>query len=329
METTVHRAFSLAFVSGCFRSVLPSLLTCCLYLRILVVWFYAIDLSCAREPLRLTFDRQVGKFGLGFNAVYNVTEVPSVYSGSTLAMLDPHESYLDNRRGRKMNFNNILNKVLLKRMPNQFRPFHGVFGCDILDKDWKPFHGTLFRFPFRTDYQAERSEICKEAFSPSKQQEFIRGLLSKAGNLMLFLQHVAHVALYRLSRDCTDPKQAQRVMRMERISASDMSYPQPESGGILDHFSMIWKRTVEQGLPVVENRVVETVTLRTDVKDADVDQSKTQECTFRVAWTTGTGESCDRARETREEGFVPLAAVGIPVEGDGSVMSMESCPDGK
>ena len=271
----------------------------------------------------------MGRFGLGFNAVYNVTEVPSVYSGSTLAILDPHESYLDNRRGRKMNFKSFMNKVLLKRMPNQFRPFQGIFGCDILDKDWKPFPGTLFRFPFRTESQAERSEICREAFTTGSQQEFIRGLMSKAGNLMLFLQHVTRVELYRLSKDCTDPAQAQRLMVMERNSVSNMTYPTPEGRGILDHFSTLWQHTVEQCLPAMEHRVIETVTLNTDVVGGSEGLTKTQQCTFRVAWTTGTGESCDRARETREEGFVPLAAVGIPVKEEGSVMSMESCPSGR
>ena len=270
----------------------------------------------------------MGRFGLGFNAVYNVTEVPSVYSGSTLAILDPHESYLDNRRGRKMNFKSFMNKVLLKQMPNQFRPFQGIFGCDILDKDWKPFSGTLFRFPFRTESQAERSEMCKEAFTAGKQQEFIRGLVSKAGNLMLFLQHVTRVELYRLSKDCTDPAQAQRLMVMERNSVFNMAYPTPEGRGILDHFSTLWKHTVEQCSPAVEHRVIETVTLHTNVMGGSGGVTKTQQCTFRVAWTTGTGDSCDTARETREEGFVPLAAVGIPVENGGNVMSMETCPDG-
>ena len=55
---------------------------------------------------------QVGKFGQGFSAVYNVTEVPSVYSGSTMAMLDPHQRYLPNQKpGKKMDFNNKMNKV--------------------------------------------------------------------------------------------------------------------------------------------------------------------------------------------------------------------------
>jgi sacsin len=65
----------------------------------------------------------VGKFGVGFNAVYGVTEVPSVYSDHVLALLDPHERYLDGQKGRKLDFNLLMNQKLLKKMPNQFKTF--------------------------------------------------------------------------------------------------------------------------------------------------------------------------------------------------------------
>ena len=45
---------------------------------------------------------KVGKFGLGFNSVYNITDLPSFVSGHHLCMLDPHECYLGDR-GRKWN----------------------------------------------------------------------------------------------------------------------------------------------------------------------------------------------------------------------------------
>lgn len=35
-----------------------------------------------------------GRFGLGFNAVYHFTDLPSVVSGEHLVMFDPHTKYL-------------------------------------------------------------------------------------------------------------------------------------------------------------------------------------------------------------------------------------------
>ncbi|XP_070206314.1 sacsin-like [Littorina saxatilis] len=271
---------------------------------------------------------KVGKFGLGFNAVYNVTEVPSIYSGSTLAMLDPHQLYLDNKRGKKMDFGDIMNKVLLRRMPNQFRPFQGVFGCDMLNKDWKPFSGTLFRFPFRTEGQAEKSEICQEAFTAERREDFMEGLMSKAGNLLLFLQHVKRVELYRLPRDCSDPAQAQRLMVVTRNSVPTVPRQLSGNESILEHFSKAWESAVEHGQSFHEQNLTETVTVSMEAEKTDKREGETTQSKFRIAWTPGAGESCDTARETSKEGFVPLAAVAILTDNDGRIMPIESCPEG-
>jgi sacsin len=37
---------------------------------------------------------KTGQFGLGFNSVYHVTELPSFISGDNLILLDPHRLYL-------------------------------------------------------------------------------------------------------------------------------------------------------------------------------------------------------------------------------------------
>ncbi|KAK7488212.1 hypothetical protein BaRGS_00020519, partial [Batillaria attramentaria] len=265
---------------------------------------------------------KVGRFGLGFNAVYNLTEVPTVYSGTTMAMLDPHETYLEGKRGKKMNFNNLMNKVLLKRMPNQFRPFQGIFGCDILNSDNKPFQGTLFRFPLRTEAQAERSEICKEAFSKHKQDEFVQSLMSKAGNLMLFLQSVQRLELYRLTKDCKEPSQATRLVVVERTSESDFRID--HSSSILGHFSSQWKETVQQNVTASSQMVVERVRITVEKSNKE----KEDDCMFNVAWAMGVGEACDIARGQREEGFVPLAAIAVPVDPQGSVLPVADCAEG-
>ena len=36
----------------------------------------------------------IGKFGLGFNAVYNITDLPSIMSGQKLLMFDPNLKFL-------------------------------------------------------------------------------------------------------------------------------------------------------------------------------------------------------------------------------------------
>lgn len=46
------------------------------------------------EIMHCTCAYVTGKFGLGFNAVYNVTDVPSFVSGDSIVMFDPHTKHL-------------------------------------------------------------------------------------------------------------------------------------------------------------------------------------------------------------------------------------------
>jgi len=53
----------------------------------------------------------------------------------------------------------------LRRFGNQFRPYNGVFDCDLrADSELDSYGGTLFRFPLRTKAQAQRSEICRKHY---------------------------------------------------------------------------------------------------------------------------------------------------------------------
>ena len=106
---------------------------------------------------------KIGKFGLGFNAVYNLTDVPMLVSRNYFVIFDPNTFYLGkairnkNKPGVKIDTNKNVKK--LRKFRNQFKPFNGIFDCDLhLDKEDNSFHGTLFRFPLRTEEQAIRSD---------------------------------------------------------------------------------------------------------------------------------------------------------------------------
>ncbi|XP_055955039.1 sacsin-like, partial [Patella vulgata] len=101
---------------------------------------------------------KIGRFGLGFNSVYNLTDVPSFLSGETYVVFDPHESHLG-RSGLKINLNFPGNQLMRHKMKGQFYPFEGVFGCNIVNKDRVHFKGTLFRLPLRNSDEAAKSEI--------------------------------------------------------------------------------------------------------------------------------------------------------------------------
>jgi sacsin len=102
---------------------------------------------------------KIGRFGIGFNAVYHVTDVPSFVSGNQVVFLDPYTNHLNGtirnktKPGLKIDF---MNRKLLQKFRGQFKPFDDMFGCHIIpsqDRAATPFKGTLFRLPFRTRLQ--------------------------------------------------------------------------------------------------------------------------------------------------------------------------------
>jgi sacsin len=102
---------------------------------------------------------KIGRFGIGFNAVYHVTDVPSFVSGNQVVFLDPYTTHLNGtirnktKPGLKIDF---MKSKLLQKFRGQFKPFDDMFGCRIIpsqDKAATPLKGTLFRLPFRTGLQ--------------------------------------------------------------------------------------------------------------------------------------------------------------------------------
>ena len=105
---------------------------------------------------------KIGRFGIGFNAVYHVTDVPCFVSGGSVVFLDPYTTHLNDRitnvgrPGVRINF--LKKNQALKRFNDQFQPFHGLFGCNIVTNREEPakhFNGTLFRLPLRTQHQVK------------------------------------------------------------------------------------------------------------------------------------------------------------------------------
>ena len=147
---------------------------------------------------------KIGKFGLGFNAVYNLTDVPMFLSKNYFVVFDPHMSHLRRhiknpaKPGVRINLNKNP-EALRARYRGQFKPFDGIFGCDLrLSKKDNSFRGTLFRFPLRTREQARRSEIKQLYYNDQEMRKLLRMLLEGAESFLLFTQNILRVGIYNL-----------------------------------------------------------------------------------------------------------------------------------
>ena len=113
---------------------------------------------------------KIGRFGLGFNAVYNLTDLPSIVSSDVALFLDPHVHHLQGmgatvvKPGIKLRF---LKVDVLEKFRDQFLPYTGLFDCSFK----AAFDGTLFRLPFRTAETAAKSEISSLAMDETRAQQ--------------------------------------------------------------------------------------------------------------------------------------------------------------
>ena len=164
---------------------------------------------------------KIGKFGLGFNTVYNLTDVPMFLSRNYFVIFDPNTFYLGkaitnkSKPGIKIDVNK--NPERKRRFRNQFKPFNGIFGCDLrMNKADNSFPGTLFRFPLRTRAQAMRSEIKQVHYENSQMRELLEIFVRGAKKLLLFTQNVRHVSIFHLLGESSEPMQPRLMFQVTK-----------------------------------------------------------------------------------------------------------------
>eukprot|EP00061_Rhincodon_typus_P018940 g48334.t1 len=176
---------------------------------------------------------KVGKFGLGFNSVYHITDIPIILSREFMIMFDPNINHLGKHirdktnPGIKINWNK--HQKRLRRFPNQFRPFVNVFGCDLPLTVEKPFCylGTLFRLPFRVEEEAAVSEISGVSYSTADIYSLVDEFSLCGHRLILFSQNVNTMLLKYLKSDETDPGLAQTIVAIKKIVCSSKAVTTP------------------------------------------------------------------------------------------------------
>ena len=169
---------------------------------------------------------KIGKFGLGFNAVYNLTDVPMFVSRNYFVIFDPNTFYLGkairnkNKPGMKIDLNK--NTRRLRNLSNQFKPFNGIFDCDLrLEKEDNSFHGTLFRFPLRTKEQAVKSEIKQLHYDNKQVEELLRLFTRGAKTLLLFTQNVRRIQVFHLPKESASSEKPTLLFEVSKALPQD------------------------------------------------------------------------------------------------------------
>eukprot|EP01038_Epipyxis_sp_PR26KG_P006758 gene6758-9260_t len=142
-----------------------------------------------------------GRFGLGFNSTYHITDTPTFVSGEYFVIFDPHCDFAPgatiNQPGLKIKYHG---SNLVTTFPNQFEPFN-YFGCNFDT----PYEGTLFRFPLRSASLARKSEISKRSYSILDVESNLQQLVHQLPSILIFLRSVKAVEIYRCQNGSKEP----------------------------------------------------------------------------------------------------------------------------
>uniref|UniRef100_A0A4W3IY10 Sacsin-like n=1 Tax=Callorhinchus milii TaxID=7868 RepID=A0A4W3IY10_CALMI len=188
---------------------------------------------------------KVGQFGIGFNSVYHITDLPAIFSGSSVAMLEPRETIFEREGGRRWSLEDAGDREVLERCRDQFQPFRDVLRQVDGAMSWdaamesRYFRGTLFRFPLRRAPTA----ISETLYDPGKVTELFESFAADADMSLLFLRHVASVSLGYLR---ADGERTETVLRVSAV-AQDLPLLSPGAGGSGTCIKTVARRQKKEG----------------------------------------------------------------------------------
>ena len=276
---------------------------------------------------------KIGKFGLGFCAVYNLTDVPSFLSGQNMVIFDPHTKYLNkalpgNSPGLRINLRTLKNQRMMKRMNNQFKPFQGVFDCNLLTSD-PSFNGTLFRLPLRTAIQAGSSDIKKVSYSKEEMVGLLKQLVEASGNMLLFTQNLREIKVLHIPSTGVEPSEAILMCKVTK----DMKQ-QTIASNVLDTCSKLKTNRSLCSEPFSSLQTIEvTVECQNQRGILGSAPSGKTYSQWLVSWATGkpNSKSLELSYSTNIKGALPLGSVAISIQSDAEKCeprSLSECPFG-
>ena len=172
------------------------------------------SISRIGDSVKRTQVGKTGRFGVGFNSVYHLTDMPSFVSGRHVVFFDPSCAFLPNvtaaNPGKRVDF--VSNAGLADKHPDQWTPF-AAFGCDVRSE----FPGTMFRFPLRTEAQALTSRLSKAHYTAESVRQLLIAFANEKTLDMLYLKNVECVEVleWRAGED------APRVMATSTLRLGD------------------------------------------------------------------------------------------------------------
>lgn len=154
---------------------------------------------------------KTGRFGVGVNSTYHLTEVPMFVSGCKVVLFDPQAKFVPGinpaNPGKMVDCSTENGRRLVTSLPNVFNPLK-VWGSNL---DGCEFNGTIFRFALRSEKQAEQSRLSNQSHSLEEMMALLKEMSSGASTMLLFLKNVENIEIFHWKANEKEPVMVHRT----------------------------------------------------------------------------------------------------------------------
>lgn len=228
----------------------------------------------------------------------NVSDVPSIFSGDQIAMLDPHQTLFGvHESGQCWNLKTDIKEIT--ELADQFSPYIGMFESSEKTIKDGSFPGTLFRFPLRM----KPSQLSGNIYNKEKVLELFESFKADADTVLLFLKSVQKISLHVRESDGTE----RMLFQVTATENTDDKLERPNSlktlGQAIDSYS--------NGVP---SATITCVTYQVNIETQDETTKETQRMTWLVCNGVGGRGMCGELDSLADDlKFMPTIGIALPL----------------
>ncbi|XP_072035532.1 sacsin-like [Amphiura filiformis] len=223
-----------------------------------------------------------GRFGIGFNAVYHLTDCPTFLSDDEkLCIFDPYVRHVPGATTKHPGTMYTCGDSFKEKFPDMLTGYHG-------DK-FTLKGATMFRFPLRSretvQMNTQHSSISGEWYNDSKIMELLEKFQEIAKDSMFFLKYIEHIKVSIIENDG-------KLRQMYSISSKITDTDRERRQDLSDHVNT-YKDTIDQIPPM------------TKVYSITIEDTENLRETWMVAQTVGSDEPFKNQDDKQQQGLKP------------------------
>ena len=246
---------------------------------------------------------KTGQYGVGFNAVYHLTDVPSFMSsgeeiGDVLCVFDPHCRYVPGASSQEPGRMYTDTKQLKTVFPD-------VFSC-YLEEHFPIENSTVFRFPLRTQEMAKVSRLTKTPITSQTLNEMMQSLKNELFEVLLFVNNVKKITV------CDIDGNSGKMADTFSVEAAMSDEDEAKRWEFANHIKQIGKLAKEKG-SVISNTEVKKCSYVMTLTDSDGNEEKWL-IVQQFGFEKPVSESIAFAYRNQELGMIPRGGVACLLE---------------